>query len=165
MPRSLASGQGKLPGVLRQATPPGEEEKGGPQRRKMMKLPAILILAFALMMPSSGARAGASGIEITEVKNVGISAANEARSIIQVNWTVKLSPDTAVKSFDVNVEIIYADGGLEKARASVSGQSRNARIEVPTLHKAAGRLAAEMKSFKAIVTAAMSETATRQGSF
>ena len=130
-----------------------------------MKLPAILILMLALIAPSVGALACASGIEITEVKNVGISAANEARSIIQVSWTSRLTPDTAVKSFDVNIEIIYADGATQKARASVNGQARNARLEVPTLHKGASGQAAEMKSFKVSVTATISETATRQGPF
>ncbi|MCI0490611.1 MAG: hypothetical protein L0229_28800 [Blastocatellia bacterium] len=129
----------------------------------MMKLRAILILVVALMTQSVGARA--SGVEITEVKNVGISAANESKSIIQVSWTARLAPDAAVKSFDVNIEVIYADGAIERARTSVNGRARNARLEVPTLHKAAAGPAAEMKSFKVSVTATLSETATRQGSF
>lgn len=130
-----------------------------------MKLPAILILVLALIAPSVGALTCASGIEITEVKNVGISAANESRSIIQVSWTARFTPDIAVKSFDVNIEILYADGAIQKARTSANGQSRNARLEVPTLHKGAGGPAAEMKSFKISVTATLSETATRQGPF
>lgn len=130
----------------------------------MPKLPAILILAVALLTEIAGAPA-ASGIEINEVKNIGISAANESRSIIQVKWTAKLAPDASIKSFDVNIEVIYADGAIEKARTSVSGRERSSRLEVPTLHKSAGSPAADMKRFRVSVTATLSETATLQGSF
>lgn len=130
------------------------------------KLPAILTLVIALALETGAITFQDSmRIDITEVKNVGVSASNESNSIIQVRWAVTASPSTAVKSFDLNLEVTYADGGVEKAKASADGRARAARFEVPTLHRAAGRNASEMKSFKVNITTTVLETFTKQGNF
>jgi len=129
-----------------------------------VKLPAILMLLVAI---ETGAIAVEDSVrvEIIEVKNVGVSASNESNSIIQVRWNVTAAPSTAVKSFDLNLEVTYADGAAEKAKASADGRARTARFEVPTLHRSAGRPASDMKSFKINITTTVLETFSKQGNF
>ncbi len=131
-----------------------------------VKLPAILILLMALALEVGAITfQGSVKVDILEVKSVGVSASNESNSIIQVRWAVTASPSTAVKSFDLSLEVTYADGGVEKAKASADGRARAARFEVPTLHRSAGRPASEMKSFKINITTTVLETISKQGAF
>jgi hypothetical protein len=127
-----------------------------------MKLPAILMLLVTL---GATTFQDSVKVDILEVKNVGVSASNESNSIIQVKWNVTTSPSTAVKSYELNLEVTYADGAVEKAKATADSRARSARFEVPTLHRVAGRNASEMKSFKINITTNVSETFTRQGNF
>ncbi|MEW6210060.1 MAG: hypothetical protein AB1631_16960 [Acidobacteriota bacterium] len=130
------------------------------------KLPAIFVFLATLAMEAGGAAfQGSVKVELVEVKNVGVSASNESNSIIQVRWNAATQPSTVIKSFDLSLEVVYADGAAEKAKASVDGKARNARFEIPTLHRAAGRNASEMKSFKINITATVLETFTKQGNF
>jgi hypothetical protein len=126
----------------------------------LMVLVAVVALA---VQPDTQSANGSSRIEIVEVKNVGISAANDAKSVIQVRWAARFPPETSVKSFDVSLEVRYADQAKERVRVSVDGSASSARFEVPTLHLSPGRPAAEMRSFEASVTANASESATKQG--
>lgn len=130
---------------------------------------ALIIMTFALVVSSSSSKSApidsSTGIEITEVRNLGLSAANAKKSVIEVRWTARAQPGQALKSFDLALEVIYADGATEKARTSVNGASRNARFEVPTLHTSPGIAAAEMKNFRINITASYTETASKQGSF
>ena len=127
----------------------------------LLMLLAVTALAAKVAAQSAG---GPSSIEIVEVKNVGISAANDAKSVIQVKWAAKLPPGSNVKSFDVSLEVQYADRTKEKIKNTVNGSASSARFEVPTLHVSPGRPAAELRTFEASVTANFSETATKQGS-
>lgn len=103
-----------------------------------------------------------SQVEITEVKNVGVSAANETKSIIEIRWQTNFAPNTNVKSFDLKLEVTYEDGAVVTAQSSVSGTTRSGRVEVPTTHTSLGRPPAAMKSFRASVTITFSETTTKQ---
>jgi hypothetical protein len=122
----------------------------------------LAVVAIAVQAAPRSAN-GSSRIEIVEVKNVGISAADDAKSVIQVRWTARFPPETSVKSFDVSLEVRYADQAKERVRVSVNGSASSARFEVPTLHQSPGRPAAEMRGFEASVTANASESATKQG--
>jgi hypothetical protein len=132
---------------------------------KMAKLPAIFIIAALALEAGAAAFQTSVKVDLVEVKNVGVSASNESNSIIQVRWNATAQPQTAIKSFDLNLEVTYADGAVERAKTSVDGKARSARFEVPTLHRAAGRNASEMKSFKINITATVLETFTKQGNF
>jgi hypothetical protein len=126
----------------------------------LLMLLAVTALAAKVAAQSAG---GPSSIEIVEVKNVGISAANDAKSVIQVKWAAKLPPGSDVKSFDVSLEVQYADRTKEKIKNTGNGSASSARFEVPTLHLSPGRPAAELRTFEATVTANFSETATKRG--
>ena len=133
-----------------------------------LQTPPRVLAIIALMISALGltyaGTVNTAGIEIVEVKNVGVSASDESKSVIQVKWKADAQSGTELKTFDVAIEVGYADGAVQKARNSVGGSARSARFELPTLHFTPGRPSAELKSFKASVTASITETATRQGS-
>jgi len=103
-----------------------------------------------------------SQIEITEIKNAGVSAAKETHSIVQVSWTMQGGSDVKISGFELLLEVTYADGYVEKSPARATGNIRSNRFEVPTLHRTGTQPAAEMKSFKVSITTNYSETATRR---
>lgn len=132
--------------------------------RAFRHLCALLLLLLALISQAEagGARnPGGVQVEITEVKNVGVSANNDAQSVIQVSWSAQGAPEQRIQSFELLLEAVYADGAVEKAQTKASGAARTSRFEVPTLHRAPGRPAAELRSFKVRITANYSETATK----
>lgn len=134
-------------------------------RSKSLASVLILLAVTALAARVAAQSAGGSPcIDIVEVKNLGISAANDSKSVIQVKWAAKLPPGSSVKSFYVSLEVGYADATKEKVKSTINGSASSARFEVPTLHLSPGRPAAELRSFEATVTANFSETATKQGS-
>ncbi len=126
----------------------------------VLVLLAVAVSAATVATQSAGSFAS---IDIIEVKNVGLSAANDSKSVIQVKWAAKLPPGSNVKAFDVSLEVQYADRTKEKIKNTVNGSATSARFEVPTLHHSPGRPAAELRTFEATVTATFSETATKQG--
>ena len=138
------------------------------KRMQVLVTAGLLIIEILLLALTSYSRPLAvnlgARIEILDVKNMGLSATDDAKSILQIRWTVEAQPGTTVKSFEISLEVSYADGATEKVRVTTNGVARTARFEVPTVHFAAGRAAAELKSFKAVITANTSETTTRVGS-
>jgi hypothetical protein len=122
----------------------------------------LLLALLVASVLATGARAAASQVEITEIKNVGVSALKETHSIIQVSWTTQGAPELKPVSFELLLEVTYADGFVEKSQAKAPGSARANRFEVPTLHRSGNQPAAEMKSFKVSITANYSETITKQ---
>lgn len=123
-----------------------------------------LMTLLVISLLANGMRASAGQIEITEIKNLGVSAAKETHSIIQVSWIAQATSDARILSFELHLEVTYADGKVEPLQVKANGSARSTRFEVPTLHREAGRPAAEMKSFKVSITTNYSETATKHGS-
>lgn len=101
-------------------------------------------------------------IQITDVKNVGVSAANAAKSIIEVRWQANIAPNINVKSFELKLEITYTDGAVVTAQSNASAQARSGRVEVPTTHLSPSGTPATMKAIKASVTTTFTETTTKQ---
>lgn len=125
----------------------------------------ILFLVLACGAGSIYARKttlAASQLEITEIKNAGVSAARETHTIIQVSWVTRGAPEVRTSSFELALEVTYADGYTGKFPVNAAGSARSARFEVPSQHRASNQPAAEMKSFKVSITANYSETATKQ---
>ena len=107
-----------------------------------------------------------AGLEIKEVKNLGVSAANDANSILQVTWQATPTPDVKLSGFEIELSVTYADNFTKTFTARVNDQERRQRFEVPTLRLVPNRPAAGMKRYQVTVTAkhaAQSETATAQG--
>ncbi len=129
----------------------------------MKTIKHFLMLALLVMsLLAAGVRASAGQVEITEIRNMGVSALKETHSIVQLSWTAQGAPELKHVSFDLYLEVTYADGFVERSQAKAAGSARTGRFEIPTLHRAGNQPAAEMKSFKASITANYSETTTKQ---
>jgi hypothetical protein len=124
----------------------------------------LLVLACGAQVISAHSVAPIVGsqIEITEIKNAGVSAAKETHSIVLVSWTTPGMADTKISGFELLLEVTYADGFVEKAQARATGNARSNRFEVSTLHRVGVQPAAEMKGFRVSITANYSETTTRR---
>jgi hypothetical protein len=101
-------------------------------------------------------------VEITDVRKVGISAADATKTVIEVRWQANVAQGASVKSFELALEVTYADGATVTARSSVGGTARSGRGEVPTTHLLPGHTPAEIKSIKASITTTFTETVTKQ---
>jgi hypothetical protein len=147
-----------------------QQTMNGQRKRQTQRQIAIVLAALFLCfsgMKNSQAQPNTPVplVEITEVKNLGLSASNDAKSILQVLWSVNAQSGLLIKSFDLSLEITYADGAVERLKGQAIGTDRKARFEVPTLHLSAGRHGAELRNYKANIAANFTETATRQGNF
>jgi len=129
---------------------------------KLMTLLLVLACGMEIIRARTVAPIAGSQIEITEIKNAGVSAAKETHSIVQISWTTQGAPEVKISSFELLLEVTYADGFVEKSPAKATGSARSSRFEVPTLHRVPSQPAAEMKSFKVNITANYSETTTKQ---
>jgi len=125
----------------------------------------VLAMSTLAVAVQGGTMPVLTAVEIVEVKTVGVSAAEESRSIVQVRWRTDAQGGAEVKSFEVAIEVGYADGAIEKRKTTTAASTRSTRFEVPTLHFSAGRPGAELKTFRASVVVSFTETATRQGPF
>lgn len=92
-------------------------------------------------------------VEVTDVKEVGLSDSDETKSVIEVKWKVNpgLQPNHSV--FNVMLEVTYADGAILIFDEQAEKEARSAQIEVPSLHIYRGKKAAIIKEIKAFVTA------------
>jgi len=103
-----------------------------------------------------------SGVEILGVKNLGLSAANESLSVLQVKWKVT-EPNAPVKRFEVKLAVTYAYGALQTATASVDDPVRAVRFEFPTLHFSGGKPGAELRNYRVNITTDRAESVNKQG--
>jgi hypothetical protein len=100
-------------------------------------------------------------VKIVDVKNIGISAANQTKSIIEIRWQADFAPNKTVKSFEIKLEVIYTDGAVITAQSSANATARSGRVEVPTTHLSPGQTPAIIKSMKASVMTVFIETTTQ----
>ncbi len=101
-------------------------------------------------------------IEIKTVKNVGVSATDETKSIIEVRWETTPLQDTNIKSFNIKLEVIYANRQSVTKQFSVGGTVRNGRTEIATVHTSSGRPPAMIKAIKTSISTSETETVTKQ---
>jgi len=122
---------------------------------------SLMLVLLVVSVLAAGAKASGKQIEITEIKNLGASALKETHSIIQVSWPAAGSAELKHVSFELTLEVTYADGYVEKSQARAAGSARANRFEIPTLHRSGSQPAAEIKSFTVVITANYSETTSK----
>ncbi|HRH42202.1 MAG TPA: hypothetical protein PKY82_11295 [Pyrinomonadaceae bacterium] len=91
-------------------------------------------------------------VEVTQVKEIGLSDSDETKSVIEVKWCVNQAIQPTHSAFNVTVEVIYADGAILIFDEQAKNQVRSTQIEVPTLHIYRGKKPAIIKQIKAFVT-------------
>lgn len=113
-----------------------------------------LVLAFANQAVINAADAP---VEVLELKDLGISANDDSKSIIEVRWRVNPALVANVTSFNLVLSVTYADGTTINIKRQTKEKSLSMRVEVPSVNISKGRLPASIKKMNAIVTAVMPE--------
>lgn len=117
----------------------------------MKKEIRFLVLVLMLFLTINPILAN-TPVEVTEIKEIGLSDSDETKSVIEIKWKVNPSLQVNHSDFNVTVEITYADGAIlifdEKAEMDVL----STQIEVPSLHIYRGKKAAIIRQIKAFVT-------------
>lgn len=119
-----------------------------------MRKVRFIVLVLMLFVNVNQAIATANiPVEVTDVKELGLSDSDETKSVIEIKWCVNPTLQPNHSTFNVTLEVIYADGAILIFDEQAEKDARSARIEVPTLHIYRGKKAAIIKEIKAFVTA------------
>ena len=95
-------------------------------------------------------------VEVIEVKDLGVSASDDSKSIIEVRWRVN-STLSAVASFNLILSVVYADGSTRDEAKKSDGKTVSASFEVPSVRVSKGKPPAFIKNMNAVVTAVIRE--------
>jgi hypothetical protein len=99
-------------------------------------------------------------VEVTEIKNLGISDADETKSVIEIKWQLNPALHSNHSDFNVSLEITYANGMILLVDERSENTTRSTQIEVPTVNLRRGQSPAFIKQIKAFVT---TEIVTKRG--
>ncbi len=91
-------------------------------------------------------------VEVTEIKNLGISDSDETKSVIEVQWQLNPALHPNHSDFNVSLEITYANGTILLVDERSENTARSAQIEIPTISLRRGKAPAFIKQIKALVT-------------
>ena len=124
----------------------------------MKRTAKILVLVLTMFLTINPGLAKAdkcrqTPVEVTEVKELGLSDSDETKSVIEIKWCVNSALQPTHSAFNVTVEVTYADGAILLFDEQVPGRARSTRVEVPALHIYRGRKPAIIREIKAFVTA------------
>ena len=112
----------------------------------------FLVLVLMIFLAANQAIAN-TPVEVTDVKEIGLSDSDETKSVIEIKWKVNPSLQPSHSVFNVTLEVTYADGAVLIFDEHAEKEARSAQIEVPSLHIYRGKKAAIIKEIKAFVTA------------
>ncbi len=96
-------------------------------------------------------------VEVTEVRDLGLSDRDELKSLIQVSWSIDSIRKERIKSFNLLLSVRYADGTSISEKRTVEKTALSARVEVPSVKTLGNRPAAFIKNIDARVTAVISK--------
>jgi hypothetical protein len=91
-------------------------------------------------------------VEVTEIKNLGISDSDETKSVIEIKWQINPTLHPNHSQFNVSLEIIYANGMVLIVDEQSENSTRSVQIEVPTVNLRRGKSPAFIRQIKAFVT-------------
>lgn len=97
-------------------------------------------------------------VEVTEVKDLGLSDRDELKSLIEVSWRTDSIPKEKIASFNLLLSVTYADGTSITERRTIDKNLSSIKIEVPSVKTIGRRPPAFIKYMNAKVTAVLSKT-------
>lgn len=115
-----------------------------------LSLIICLLTTFAATQISAQTR---DFIEVLEIKEVGISDLNEAKSVIEIRWQANPAQVENVRSFKILLSVIYADGTKTDFIRHTDEESSSVQIEVPSVSFSKRNAPAFIKNLKAVVIA------------
>lgn len=95
-------------------------------------------------------------VEVTEVKDLGLSDRDESKSVIEVRWQIGSVQPEKIASFLMILSITYADGTTISEKRTMEKSAVSARVEMPSV-KFFGRNSAFIKRMNAKVFAVFSK--------
>lgn len=96
-------------------------------------------------------------VEVTEVKDLGLSDRDELKSLIEVSWRIDSVQKEKIVSFNLLLSITYADGTAITEKRTIEKDALSVRVEVPSVKTFGSRPAAFIKRMDAKVTAVISK--------
>ncbi len=96
-------------------------------------------------------------VEVTEVRDLGLSDRDELKSLIEVSWRIDSAQKEKIVSFNLLLSVTYADGTAITEKRTVEKSALSARVEVPSVKTFGSRPAAFIKRMDAKVTAVISK--------
>lgn len=94
-------------------------------------------------------------VEVIEVRDLGLSDRDEAKSLIEVSWQSDRIQTDKISGFNVSLFITYADGTRLVEKHKFNKDIFSARIEIPSVKTFHGKPSAFIKKIDARVTAAI----------
>ncbi len=127
--------------------------------RSTLKILSLIILVsvFAGQTKINAAQTADSPVEVLAVKDLGISANDDSKSIIEVRWRINSALIANAASFNLVLSVTYADGTTTNIKRQTDGKSQSMRVEVSSVNISKGKPAAFIKKKIAMVTAVMPE--------
>ena len=120
---------------------------------KTQKTIAILTILLTINLVFAAiAQSSETPVQVTEIKDLGLSEADETKTVFEIHWQVNPAIHPNHSNFNVTLEIIYADGASLIFDEQAEYFARLRRIEVPTLHTFRGKKSAIIKEVRAFVT-------------
>lgn len=95
-------------------------------------------------------------VEVIEIKDLGVSANDDSKSIIEVRWRVNPTLNS-VTSYNLSLTVTYADGTTVNEVKKTDAKAVSARFEVPSVKTSKGKPPAFIKKMNAIVMAVTRE--------
>ncbi len=92
-------------------------------------------------------------VEVVEIKEVGISGADETKSVIEIRWRLNPALNAGVSSFKLLLSVTYADGTTLILTHNADAESVLAQVEVPSAKISKRSPPAFIKQLKATVIA------------
>ena len=108
-------------------------------------------------MPANAKAAIDLPVEVTGVKDLGLSDRDERKSLIEVSWRIDSFQKEKITSFKLLLSVTYADGTAITEKRTVEKSVLSARVEVPSVKTFGSRPAAFIKKIDARVTAVISK--------
>ncbi|MCY7345643.1 MAG: hypothetical protein LH614_05415 [Pyrinomonadaceae bacterium] len=96
-------------------------------------------------------------VEVTEVKDLGLSDRDESKSVIEVRWQTGSVQKEKISAFNVTLSVTYADGTTISERRTIEKNALSTRIEIPSVKFFGGRNSAFIKLMNARVFAVFSK--------
>ena len=96
-------------------------------------------------------------VEVTAVRDLGLSDHDELKSVIEVCWRVGSLDTENIASFNLILSATYADGTTIVEKRVIEQNALSARIEIPSVNTFGGRPAAFIKRLNAKVSAVFSK--------
>lgn len=96
-------------------------------------------------------------VEVTEVRELGLSDRDESKSVIEVQWRVQPVQKEKISSFNLVLSVTYADGATLQERHKIERNALSARVEIPSVKTNGSRPSAFIKKLDAKVFAVISK--------